>query len=137
MVCLALPVGVGNQLAVHRPKRGLIVGEKSIWGRGKENVHWTQTTMLPSHPLLRNLILITLICKTQFILRIVVLCNVIQNSRSFKHREIVAVVVDYSGDAAIWIDGCEPGFFLGVFHDVDCLVGHLREGRVERFELFE
>lgn len=67
--------------------------------------------------------------------------DVIQNRQPLEDGEVVPLVVDDGWDAPVWVDGCEPGLFLGVFHDVDGLVGDFWDrrggGAIEVFELFE
>lgn len=97
--------------------------------------------MLPSHPLLRNLVLITLVRKTQLVLRVVMFGDVIQYRQPLEDGEVVPVMVDDGRDAPVRVDGSEPGLFLGVFHDVYGLVGDFRDRRggvaIEVLELFE
>lgn len=117
--------------------------EKSERAKKREkDVHWSQPAMLPSNPLLRNLILITLVRETQLVFRVVILGQVVQNSQPFKDGKIVSVMVNDGGDPTVGVDFGEPGFFLGVFHNVDGLIGDFRNrGRrrrgIEVFELFE
>lgn len=59
--------------------------------------------------------------------RVIVTSEIGQDGESFKDGESAAVMVDEDGDAAIWVEGCEPGFLLGVFHDVYGLVGDFGE----------
>lgn len=107
---------------------------------GDRNVHWPKPTMLPSHPLLRNLVLVALVGEAQLVLGVVVFGDIIQDGQALKHGEIAPVVVEDGGDAAVGADLGVPGLLLGVLHNVDGLVGDFvgeSLGAVELFEFFE
>lgn len=95
-------------------------------------MHWAKSAVLPSHPLLRNLVLVALVAKAELVLGVVMLGQVVEDGGALEHGKAAPVMVDDGGDASVGVDGGEPGLLLGVFHDVYCLVGHFGEsGGVE------
>ena len=64
------------------------------------------------------------------VVRIVLLGEVLEDGAGFEDADLLAVGegVGDGGDAAVGVDFEEPGFFLGVFGDVD-FVGFVGEAR--------
>lgn len=81
--------------------------------------------MLPRDPLLTSAQIIH-IRKAELVIGVVVPRQISQDGRSLEDGEIVAVVVDDGGNAAIGTDFGEPGLLLDVLHDVDALKGVLQ-----------
>lgn len=132
VVCLALPVW-GRQ-----PCQSYAGKKKERGGREKregENVHGTQSTMLPGHPLLGLAVLVAVDGEAELVLRVVVAREVGQDREALEDGEAAAIVVDDDGDAPVGVEVNEPGLLLRVLHDVDRLARVL--GAVGVLELLE
>lgn len=79
--------------------------------------------MLPADPLLRDGVVVRLVGEAELVLRVVVLGQVGQDGGALEDGEVVPVVVDDGGDAAVGVDPGEPFLLLRALGDVDGLVG--------------
>lgn len=91
--------------------------------------------MLPRDPLLGDRVIVRVDGEAELVLRVVVARQVEEDGETLEDGEVMAVVVDNGGDAAIGVDGGEPRLLLGVLGDVDGLEGEL--GAVSLLELLQ
>lgn len=81
--------------------------------------------MRPGEPYLQIGVFIRVKVKGEELLGIVFAHEVGRDGGAFEDDAAVVVVVDDDGDAAVGVEGGEPGVFLDVFADVDGLAGVL------------
>ena len=91
--------------------------------------------MLPRDPLLGDRVIVRVDGEAELVLRVVVARQVEEDGETLEDGEVMAVVVDNGGDAAIGVDGDEPRLLLGVLGDVDGLEREL--GAVGLLELLQ
>ena len=79
--------------------------------------------MLEKHPVVTLVILPTALCETDLVVLIVLLSQIHQYTPALEQTNCLSIVegVREGGDAAVWVDLEEPGFFLLVGGDVDVL----------------
>lgn len=89
--------------------------------------------MLKPHPIVHLIPFSTTLWKTDLVILIILLCNILQNTPAFKQSDALAVGkgIRQRWNSPVWVDGEEPWLLLHVGADVDML------GLVGEVELFE
>ena len=88
-------------------------------------LHGPQTTMLPAKPHLGAGVIIIVGSKGEAVLLVVAARQVAENGAALPDGEAAVIVVDDDGDAAVRVQGDEPGLLLDELINVDGLGGVL------------
>ena len=87
----------------------------------RKTVHWPNASLLPANPSFCPGIVVIVDIKGKAALSVISTCEIRQDGVALKNGEVVIFMVDERGNAAIRIDGCEPGLFLNILGNVDTL----------------
>lgn len=104
-------------MALHRTNTAVLRRSS----KHSENTLGQYRTYCKEDPLEHLAIIVRAILEAELIVLVVSLLEVQQDRRRLKHREIVVGSIDNHRDTAVRVQLDEPGFLLGVLHDVDGL----------------
>jgi hypothetical protein len=86
-------------------------------------LHGADAAVLPADPGLGAGVVVRVYGEGELVFRVVLAGEVAEDGVALKDVEVVVVVVDNGGDAAVGVDGDEPRLLLDVGANVDGLVG--------------